>query len=399
MAEGPFLRSKLPARAGASSLDQRDRLLLLAACLGWERPADDGALRLRIEAAGAAWPDLVALANSDLLAPTLWSRLRAKGLEGSLPDAAAAYLRRSHSVNIVRNERIKAQRVDAIRAMNARGVEPVILKGAVDLFVSRYDDPGARILRDVDLFIPRDAIPDARAALLDAGYRELPPEPGKFVTYFVEFTRTGAIVPYDVQWFISGQRDLLGPDEAWRDSILRRDGDLRVRTLSAEHQIVHNLLHSELQDRGADLGFVWLRQLLDLAALVRQLGVAVAWPEVQARFVRAGVGSVVAKRLYLAHRLLGLPMPDGIAPTLAGTLHHRRALAQLRWPWLTCSLRLWATMTSPIDPRLLDLVYSGEDARPPRGLLRVRHVARLMHRYGANLPAVIRKRHRKFDRA
>ena len=379
--------------------DQRSRLRLLAACLGWEPRADDLGLKRRIESAGAAWPDLVALANSDLLAPTLWSRLRAKGLEGSLPDAAAAYLRRSHSVNLVRNDRIRAQLIEAVRAMNGRGVEPVILKGAVDLFVSRYDDPGARILRDVDMFIPREAIPEARAGLLDAGYRELPRESGKFVTYFVEFSRAGAIVPYDVQWFISGQRDLLGPDEAWRESILRGEDGVRVRTLSADHQIVHNLLHSELQDRGADLGFVWLRQLLDLAALVRQLGAAVDWPEVQARFASAGVGGIVAKRLYLAHRLLGLPMPDGIEPALASILHHRRALAQLRWPWVTSSLRLWATMTSPIDPRLLDLVYGGEDAREARGFRRVRHVVRLFHRYGARLPGVIRKRHMKFDRA
>jgi Uncharacterised nucleotidyltransferase len=95
----------------------------------------------------------VDLANQELLAPTPWSRLRAEGLGEALPPEAAAYLCRSHAVNTVRNKRIKAQLADAVRALNARGVEPVLLKGAVDLFVSRYGDPGARILRDDNIFV------------------------------------------------------------------------------------------------------------------------------------------------------------------------------------------------------------------------------------------------------
>ena len=344
---------------------------MLAACLGWDEL--DGAnrnLRRQLGAVGPAWPEILDLANRELLAPTLWSRLRGKGFASELPAEAGAYLRRCHAVNTVRNDRIKEQLAGAIRALNGRGIEPVLLKGAVDLFISRYGDSGARVLRDVDIFIRHEDIDKSRAALVGAGYRELPPEPGKFVTYFVEFTRPGAIVPYDVQWFISGQRNVLSPEDAFRQSMVHRDGDLIFRTLSANHQIVHNLLHSELQDRGADLGFVWLRQLLDLAALGRQLGDMIAWDEVQDRLAQAGSPSLLAKRLYMAHQLVGMPMPNSVEPTVGSRMHHRRALAQLRWPWVTRLLRFWATMTSPIDARLLELVYEADPKRPWNPLLK-----------------------------
>jgi hypothetical protein len=389
------------ARAGQAVLQShRERLRLLAACLDWSTFEKDAfAPKYGLDIAGLPWREISTLANQELLAPTLWARLRAKDLAEALPFEVAAYLRRAHAVNTVRNERIKAQLVDAIQALNALHIEPVLLKGSVDLFISRYDDPGARILRDVDLFIRLQEIERARAALVAAGYRELPRESGKFVTYGVEFTRSGAVVPCDVQWYISGQRGVLPPEEAFRHSVRHQQNGLCFRTLCANHQIVHNLLHSELQDRGADLGFVWLRQLLDLAALCRQLGDQIAWKEVQDHFVRLRMPRLLSKRLYMAHQLLGMPMPAGIKPTLAARLHYHRCIGQLRWDWLTKAMRFWATMTSPIDPRLLDLLYDSGPSGRWDPILQVRHAARLLHRHRNNLRGVIRKRHMKFDQA
>lgn len=377
----------------------RERVQFLAACLDFA-PSPAGSATLRRQfARSVPWREVLDLANCELLAPTLWVRLREKALSEALPPEIAAYLRRSHMVNVVRNDRIRTQLADSIRTLNARDVEPVLLKGAVDLFISRYGDPGARILRDVDLLVPWRDVERARAALITAGYHEVPREPGKFVTYYVELTRPDAMVPMDLQWYISGQRDVLSPDEALRDSVLHHYDGVRFRTLSANHQIVHNLVHSELQDRGADLGFVWLRQLLDLAALCRQLDAAVAWDQVQAHFTRRRLPGLVAKRLYLAHHLLGLPMPAAIRPTLTARLHYNRCLAQLRWPWITSAMRSWATIASPFDARLLDLMYDSGTGRRQIAIGRVRHAGRLVYRHHNKLREIIRKRRAKFDQA
>src|SRR3954466_1718578 len=155
------------ARAGQAVLQShRERLRLLAACLDWSTFEKDAfAPKYGLDIAGLPWREISTLANQELLAPTLWARLRAKDLAEALPLEVGAYLRRAHAVNTVRNEHIKAQLLNAIQALNALNIEPVLLKGSVDLFITRYDDPGARILRDVDLFIRLQEIERARAAL------------------------------------------------------------------------------------------------------------------------------------------------------------------------------------------------------------------------------------------
>lgn len=376
----------------------RDRLVFLASCLGFDgSAATAAALHRMVRAADFPWREIVAFANRELLAPTLWVRLRDRNLVDALPRDVALYLRRTHAVNSVRNDRLRSELVKVARALNEHGIEPVLLKGAVDLLVSRYRDPGARILRDLDLFVPKADLERAVAALKELGYREAPRDAGRFVTYYVELIRPDAMACLDLQWFISAQRDVLPPEDAYRDSVAGAVAGARFRTLSPAHQIVHNVLHSELQDRGADSGFVWLRQLHDLAAICRHHGDAVIWPEVQACFARRGLAGVLSKRLYMAHRLLGLPMPPGQAPTLAATLHYQRCLAQVRWRWVMSVMRLWATLTSPLDPRLLDVIYGSGTSRRRIAIERVRHGARLLSRYRGNLFVIVRKRRSKFD--
>jgi hypothetical protein len=372
--------------------------MFLAGCLGFDESAGLTA-RLR-DLAGAPdfpWREIVAFANHELLAPTLWVRLRDRGLVDVLPREIANYLHRVHAVNTVRNDRLRAELFEILGALEARSIEPVLLKGAVDLVVGRHGDPGARILRDLDLLVPKADLPDAVGALQALGYREPPRDKGRFVTYFTELVRPGAIAPLDLQWYISGQRDVLSPEDAHRHAVVGELDGVTFRTLSPSHQIVHNVLHSELQDWGADAGFVWLRQLHDLAALCRQLGRTIVWPEVQASFAARGLAGVLAKRLYMADRLLGLPLPPSQAPTLGAHLHYRRCLVQMRRPWLMRCMRLWATLISPLDVRLLDVIYGSGTSRWRAAVGRVRHGARLFGRYRGELRTIFNKRRTKFD--
>jgi hypothetical protein len=392
-ASAPPVEPRLSERS-----DVRSHLLLLAACLDFAAagPEVRSSLEPLTQRGDAGWRPFLAFANHELLAPTLWVRLRDKGLLDAIPASAAAFLRRSHAINTVRNERIRGELLEAARAMNAAGVEPVVLKGGVDLIVSRYGDPGARILRDIDLFVPNDQMDRALAAMERIGYRNLPREATKFVTYYADLTRPGNVVGIDLQWYISGQRDLLTPEESWSDSVPHEIDGVRIRTLAPAHQIVHNLLHSEVQDRG-ELGLVWLRQLLDLAALWRQLGPSLDWRAVQEQFRARGFPRLVAKRLYLANRLLALPLPDGLEPTLAARLHYRRCLFQLRWRWLEQAMAFRATLASAFDVRMIDVIYDSGTRGWRMALKRAVHGARLVQRHRGQVRAIVRKRLTKFD--
>lgn len=381
----------------ACDWSERELLLFAADCFRSDSPdKTTEQIKRKMLANASRWPQIVDFANHELLAPTLWAALSEKSLTAAVPASSAGRLRRAHALNGIRNERIRAELEAILRALNAVGIVPVLLKGAVDLYVSRYSDPAARVLRDLDLFVPKPDHERAIAALAPLQYQVKERAAG-WLTYSNDLCRKGALMPVDLQWFISGQRDVLSPEDAWEGSVIHRIGDVEFRTLSPEHQVIHNLLHSELQDRGSDVGFVWLRQLLDFAALCRLHQAAIDWAKVRASFSRHNLERVPVARLYMANRLLGLPMPPGVRPTLGARLHYVRCLAILRWRWSMALARFAATTLSPLDGRLLGVIYEGADGGAHRlAWLRVRHGLRLFRHYGGNLPQVFRDRGKKF---
>lgn len=382
-------------RGRARTLSERELLLFVVSCFR----IDDSAaaierLKRQIRSSAALWPQIVDFANRELLAPALWAALTQKTATAEVPAESAGRLHRAHALNGIRNERFRGELDGILRCLNAVGIVPGLLKGAVDLHISRYSDPAARVLRDLDLLVRKTDHQRAVAALAALGYRVKEREAG-WLTHSNDLIRKGAMMPVDLHWFIGGQRDILSPEEAWADSVIHRVGDVQFRALSAEHQIVHNLLHSELEDQGS-FGFVWPRQLLDLAALCRLHQGSIDWVKVHDCFARRGLERVPVARLYLANQLLGLPLPPGVRPTLAARLHYVRCLTQLRWRWAMVLAQFAATILSPLDPRLLDVIYGVGGGRGELARVRIRHGLRLLSHYGSNLPQVFRNRRRKF---
>ncbi len=384
-----------PAAAALNTVS--DRLLFLARCLSFAPPSGaDQAFRRILRSADLPWKEILALADRELLTPSLWVRLRDREWAEDLPREVGLQLRRRHAVNLIRNDRMRGELERVIGRLNEAAIEPVVLKGGVDLLLGRYPDPGARVTRDFDILVARADVERAAAALAGLGYSPVPRE-AAFVTYYVELAAPGRVAPIDLQWYVSSQRDVLSPDEALAASLPATARAMRFRTLSPNHQIIHNVLHSELQDRGSDIGLVWLRQLFDLAVLGQGYDGALDWRQVQDHFARRGLGAVLRNRLYLANRLLGLAPPAGFEPSIGARLHYRRCLAQLRWGWAREISRTWATLTSPFDARLLDVIYACGTSPWRIGLVRVWHFGRLLATHARNPRETIQRRKLKFD--
>lgn len=378
------------------ALTERELLLFVATCFELDDDASSlDRLRTLMRASATVWPQVVDFVNRELLAPTLWSALTARDLTADVPPGSAGRLQRAHALNGIRSERIRDELAAILRCLNDAGIVPVLLKGAVDLHISRYSDPAARVLRDLDLLVPRDEHDHAMTALATLGYRAKERE-AAWLTYSRDLIRKGAMMPVDLQWYLSGQRDVLSPEDAFAEAVTHRVGDVEFRTLSPDHQVVHNLLHSELQDHGSGVGFVWLRQLLDFAALCRLHSRTLDWTKIRDRFERRGLGRVPVARLYMAQRLLGLAMPQGIRPTPGARWHYVRCLTLLRWRWSMSAARFTATIRSALDGRLLDVIYGSGGGQFEILRLRLRHGIRLIGHYGLNLPQIIRSRQKKF---
>ena len=121
----------------------------------------------------ADWPAVIALANHTLLTPALFASLDRSGRVGGLPAEVGEYLRFIHDCNRDRNRRLSAQLGEVVAALNRRGVVPLLLKGAVPLFLASDDRFSSRMTSDLDLAVEATEEPLALACLAELGYGEL----------------------------------------------------------------------------------------------------------------------------------------------------------------------------------------------------------------------------------
>ena len=209
----------------------------------------------------ADWPTLLQIANRGWLVPALYVALRHYDQLHQIPPPVSDYLSFLHSRNCERNLRLRRQLLEATTALNAAGVEPILLKGAVHLFTAADDDLGARMLSDLDISVGPVEMARTRSALGALGYeahgnaREL------------ARTQDAAVIELHDRPSARSARYLTGDLKACSPKTVR-DGAV-ARIPSATARSLHLLVHDMIKE-----GDYWsfkldLRHLYDLAGLAR----------------------------------------------------------------------------------------------------------------------------------
>jgi hypothetical protein len=311
---------------------------------------------------------VVWLANRYLMTPAIYGALHAKGLSSTLPEDFRAYTAELYELNRRRNQRLKEQTLEAVVALNGCGIEPLLLKGAAHLFSDTFSDTGARVMTDLDLLVPRAAFDRARTLLEGLGYRahgaryqhygeyhHAPPlfRPGDYATLELHRqplpTELTALMPEQAVW--SGVE------------VLDKDG-ARLLVLKPTSQLLLNIIHSQIIDQHHACRVIELRQLYDLVFTCHAHPEQVDWSAISAQLTHYHKDEVLRPYLYLAHRLLAMPLPRGLEPNDAALRHYHRALRQLKWFWfasdgITRLQRFWHGLsTATIRGRY------GDDDRP-----------------------------------
>jgi Uncharacterised nucleotidyltransferase len=276
--------------------------LVLGQALGHEPGAASGGVAPAV--GPVDWPLLAALASHHLVTPAL--QLQFKQVAGPLDRELHGYFAVMRSLNRARNRRIRAQLEHLVGALNAVGIEPVLLKGMAHLLLGLYADDADRVIGDIDLLVARENCDAALAVLLEAGYaphagelehahlHHYPPVAADGSEAWVELHKAAS--PY--------HRALPTP------ALIRRARRIRIGSGWAaapcpEDLLVHNIVHSQLHNRGFWSAEFALREAYDLVLLARHFGDELDWPRLAAR-IDADVGKHVAG-FYVrrAHRLLG----------------------------------------------------------------------------------------------
>lgn len=321
-------------------IGRRSVLRILTACLSL---ADDRAhreaLTAQLRRRDLDWMALLALANDHALTPALHARLAAKSCIGELPDDVAAYLAELHRRSAERDRRLRGQAEEAISALNAVGVEPMLLKGGALLFKQTMFAPGDRLLVDLDLLVPHDAVAAASAALARQGYAPAPPPPKRSMHSVGDFRRADEVGAIDLHVELismwahdrANQALPLASAEVWLDSERKTAGRASFRVPAPAHHVLHLVLHDQVHEMDHYFGRLNLHHLLDVAVLLAAEGAQTTWPPLLRRLDAYGLRSAWESHVLAAHDLFAGPLPAPLRPWRPH-LHHQRRLLQQHCP-------------------------------------------------------------------
>jgi hypothetical protein len=222
-----------PRRQSPHAPSEDERLLLRAALLdgddaveAWERTkhvADD--VR-RVDRA------------TYRLLPLLYRNLERLGVDDPLMGTLKGVYRHSWYCN----QRLFHEAAEAIRALEAGGVETMVIKGAA-LSVLHYRDPGARPMEDLDVVVRNSSALDAMRVLEEAGWHSEHPSPIALrmrVEHSTELADTNGREA-DLHWY---PLFVLVPELGfWERSVPVSIGEEPTRALCATDELFCTIVH------------------------------------------------------------------------------------------------------------------------------------------------------------
>jgi len=369
--------------------------LILCRCLSAdESEAATGVLKQALLRDDFDWEQLIMVAERERLLPALWSCLKRKRLAQDLPPARRMDLKKRYAMNAILNGQIKKEVAEVVALLNERDVVPIMLKGGVYLFDPSLGDSGARVMRDIDMLIEERDFDRSIEALFEFGYRIKEGEDTEWTYCYPPLVKEGTLTPLEIHKFVGQQTQILPPADAWRDARAVEGQGLRLKVLSPTHQVLLNIFHSEISDRGFELGLLWLRQLRDLVDLIQRHEKAIDWALLDEMAGRHGLDHVVRSRLFAAHRLLGLTLPADRRIGLVPRLHFLKCELLLRWSFAQSTVRLWGAVTAPFKRHHIALTYDVRLDPITINLYRVKHLRHILAKYRGQIFArAMQRRH------
>ena len=212
------------------------------------------------------WLAVIAISNQHMVTPALWTALSRWDLCQQLPNDVRDYLSLIYTRNADRNERIRKQCVEIGRILSEAGVQAVLLKGAAWLFDGSLAAAADRMMRDIDLLVVSEIVEGAVRALVGSGYKDSGESLADF--HYAPLLPIAGEAMVEIYRDLSYRADLLPASEVIVSAHEVAPGLLLP---SANHRIVHNVIHAQIENGDFVGGTVSLRDTLDLARLVNTL--------------------------------------------------------------------------------------------------------------------------------
>jgi Uncharacterised nucleotidyltransferase len=290
---------------------------------------DTAALRLKFFSSEFSWQALVDLATTHgVLAPLIFALSR-RTLLPPVPNSLRGLDAEGHVTNrlnaaygqhLARRDDLRRQLADSLATLNARGIVPILLKGARHLIDPALPWAEAREMRDLDLLISSQEGEGALAALVALGY-VAEPHPPPIDQHLPELQREGhATIELHTHALAFNARKLLTTAEVRARAVPQDFAGRRCLVLPDEWHLLHGLLNHQVSDRGHARHVLAIKGLWELAILGNELSEP-GWRSISAHLLGHGQADILASWLVQANRLFGLRLPDGVEISDAARAH------------------------------------------------------------------------------
>jgi len=309
----------------------------IAGCLSVESGSEfNGFLQATIDSRRLNWQAVIEVANNQLVTPALWVALKMRGLSENLPPEISQYLRALHRLNTSRNEHLRAQAIETVGRLNAIGIEPVLLKGSASLLEKTFDDPGSRVMADLDIMVPKKDAETCWNLLHTSGYAP--------INSNFDYAHHHHLKPlhrpgnYGV---IEVHRDLLCGEAAhvlptrlvWKNIEPVKTQGISFGVLTPTYRTLHNVLHSALMDERYVRADISLRALHELAVMQTKYPERIDWETIHRLATHRDKTKLLRAWVYLCHKSFGSPLPTSLGTTLGTKAHYLRTRLRARWNW------------------------------------------------------------------
>jgi hypothetical protein len=268
----------------------------------------------------AQWDDLLPLARASHLLARLAAEAQAHDLVDRVPSGVRAQFGAARAVAAHHERAVRWEQNRIERALKHLQIPILLLKGAAYVAAGLPAARG-RLVSDIDIMVPRQALDGAEAALEAAGWRPIKLDP-----YDQRYYRTwmhelppllhperGTVV--DLHHTILPPTSRLKPDPAklWFAAQPLGAGPLQV--LAPPDMVLHSAAHLF---HDGDLRFS-LRDLVDIADLLATFGKSERdfWPRLVSRAAELNLGRPLFYALRYCRRLLRVFVPQSVSSAAA----------------------------------------------------------------------------------
>ena len=275
--------------------------------------------RIAPDLASAPWEALVRAGRDAGLLGTLGCRLDAQHVLQSVPPAPRAHLIAARILSDAQHVAVKREIAEISRALDPLEIPIVALKGAAYVLADLPPSRG-RMFSDIDILVPKHALPKVESALMLAGFSTTHLHPydqryyRKWRHELPPMTHVKRLTTIDVHHTILAEISGVHVDV---DALLRDARPLPApsgfQVLAPVDMVLHSATHLF---RNEDLTHGY-RDLVDIDALLRHFGDEGFWRRLPARARTLGLGRSLHYALHWAARLFATPIPPPVSAALA----------------------------------------------------------------------------------